>query len=211
MIDNFLRPAGSGAQKTADALRVLGVLSVIAALAFHGLTDAAIIAFSLPGLMLPRFIGMRALGDMAVSVALLVAAWSNVFELYTRIWWWDIAVHFVLAGAMSVVAYLALSRFRAVSPPPGDGDEKSRTAEVGAVVITLILGLALGALWEMVEWFGYVFLTDEIHVTYEDTVGDMVAGGLGALCAGWLMVRRPQLLTPTARPISESSVSVASR
>lgn len=210
MIDNFLRPARSGAQKTADALRVLGVLSVIAALAFHGLTDAAIIAFSLPGLMLPRFLGMRALGDMTVSVALLVAAWSNVFELYTRIWWWDIAVHFVLAGAMSVVAYLALSLLGVVPAPPGDGGG-SRTAKVGAVVLTMILGLALGALWEMVEWFGYVFLTDEIHVTYEDTVGDMAAGGLGALCAGWLMVRRPQLLMPTARPISESSVSAARR
>ena len=79
------------------------------------------------------------------------------------------------------------------------------------VVLTGLLGLALGALWEMVEWFGYAFLTDAIYVTYEDTVGDMAVGGLGALCAGWLMARRPQLLIPTDSPINASSESTSRR
>ena len=106
MIDDFLRPAGSAFQTVADALRLLGVLSVVSALLFHGLTDAAIVAFALPGLMLPRFLGMRAWADAAVSATLLVAAWSNVVDLYRTLWWWDIAIHFLLAGALSVVAYV---------------------------------------------------------------------------------------------------------
>ncbi|WP_017202455.1 hypothetical protein [Microbacterium algeriense] len=34
---------------------------------------------------------------------------------------------------------------------------------------------------------GRTFVTDEIFVTYEDTIGDMALGGLGALAAGVLV------------------------
>ena len=37
-------------------------------------------------------------------------------------------------------------------------------------------------------------------MTYEDTVGDMAAGGLGSLLAGVLMARGPELLLPAATP-----------
>ena len=206
MIDNFLRPAGTGAQRLADALRVLGVLSVVLALLFHELTDAAIVAFALPGLMLPRFVGMRARADIMVSVTVLVAAWSNVVDLYRSLWWWDIPVHVILAGAMSVVAYLLLAHRGMVRAPGAPG-----FTATGAVVLTTVLGLALGALWEMVEWFGYAYLADDIYVTYGDTIGDMVAGGVGAALAGLLMARGPQLLTPTALPTRESSATTRSR
>ena len=39
-------------------------------------------------------------------------------------------------------------------------------------------------MWEFVEWVGYRFITDAIFVTYDDTIGDMMAGGFGALVAG---------------------------
>ncbi|MFB9259953.1 hypothetical protein [Dietzia aerolata] len=206
MIDNFLRPPGSRGQKTADALRLLGVLSAVAALALPGFTDAAIIAFCLPGLMLPRFLGMRPAADAWVTVVLLVAAWSNVLDLYRTVEWWDIPVHVVVAGTVAVLVYLLLARTEIV-PAPGT----ARFTAVGALVLTTVLGLALGAVWEMVEWFGYAVITDDIHVTYQDTVGDMAAGGLGAVVGGWLLGRAPQLLIPTARPTSVSSPNTSSR
>ena len=45
----------------------------------------------------------------------------------------------------------------------------------------------------MVEWLGKTFITDEIFVTYTDTIGDMAVGGLGALIAG-IVVARVRLL-----------------
>ncbi|MFN3599817.1 MAG: hypothetical protein ACK4UY_00345 [Dietzia sp.] len=206
MIDNFLRPAENRAQMAADALRILGTLSVLLALLLHGLTDAAIVAFTLPGLMLPRFIGMRPWADTAVSVTLLVAAWSNVYDLYTRIWWWDIAVHVVCAGALAVVTYLFLAHRGIVSAPSARG-----FSAVGAVVLTAAFGLALGALWEMVEWFGHAYLTDRIYVTLDDTIGDMAAGGVGALVAGLLLAYGPRLLVPTALPTRENSGTASRR
>lgn len=206
MIDNFLRPADNRAQMLADALRILGTLSVLLALLLHTLTDAAIVAFALPGLMLPRFLGMRPWADIGVSVTLLVAAWSNVFDLYTQIWWWDIVVHVVCAGALAAVAYLFLAH-RGIVPSPSTRG----FTPAGAVVLTTAFGLALGAVWEMVEWFGYAYLTDRIYVTLGDTIGDMAAGGVGALVAGLILAYGPQLLIPTALPTSESSVTTSRR
>ena len=206
MIDNVLRPAETGGGRAADALRVLGTLSVLVALVFHGLTDAAIVAFALPGLMLPRFIGMRPWADCAVSVTLLVAAWSNVYDLYTQVWWWDLVVHFVCAGALAAVTYLFLAHRGIVWPPTAAG-----FSAVGAVVLTAAFGLALGAVWEMIEWFGHAYLTEEIYVTLDDTIGDMAAGGLGALGAGVLLALGPQLLMPTALPMRVSAESTSRR
>lgn len=200
MIDNFLRPAGSRAQVIADVIRLLGVLSVVAALPLFGLTDAAIVAFCLPGLMLPRFLGMRPGADAWVCLLLLAAGWSNVLDLYRTLWWWDIPAHVAVAGTLAVVAYLLLAR-GGIVPPPG----APRFTTVGSLVLTTTLGLALGAVWEMVEWFGYNVITEDIHVTYADTIGDMAAGGLGALAGGWLLARAPQLLITTSSPINESS------
>jgi hypothetical protein len=66
-----------------------------------------------------------------------------------------------------------------------------RTFTLGAaVVLTTAFGLAGSAVWEMVEWLGKTFISTDIFVAYDDTIGDMAVGGLGALCAGlalWLL------------------------
>jgi hypothetical protein len=59
------------------------------------------------------------------------------------------------------------------------------------VILGLALGLAVSALWEMVEWAGYTFISDRIYVTYDDTISDMAIGGLGALLAGLALAVLP--------------------
>lgn len=78
--------------------------------------------------------------------------------------------------------YLLLARLRVVAA----AGTAAFTRRVPIVLVTA-LGLALGVLWEVVEWAGWAFITDTIFVAYEDTIADMVAGGLGALAAGVLL------------------------
>ncbi|MCS3844521.1 hypothetical protein [Microbacterium sp. AK031] len=190
MIENFLRRPQTAGEIIADAVRVFGLLSVVIAAVWFELTDAGVLAFTLPGLLIPRFIGVRAGADVAFCLTLLVAAWSNVFDLYTRIVWWDLAVHFVCTGASAAICYLLFSRLRFV-PTPG------QKVVLGAVLITTTLGLAMSALWEMVEWFGHAFISEDIFVAYDDTIADMAVGGLGALFAGFA-VSFVRLLRPDA-------------
>jgi hypothetical protein len=179
VIANFLRPPRGAGEWIADSVRVLGALSVIAAFLWWSITDAGVLALVLPALLLPRFVGVHPLFDTVYGVTLLVAAWSNVFDLYTSIWWWDIVVHFVCTAVVAVMVYLLLARLRMLVSPA------DRTFTLGAaVVLTTAFGLAGSAVWEMVEWLGKTFISTDIFVAYDDTIGDMAIGGLGALCAG---------------------------
>lgn len=193
MIENFLRrPRGAG-EITADVIRAAGLVSVLVAAIWWTPTDAGVLAFTLPGLLFPRFVGVRPWFDVLYGVTLLVAAWSNVFDLYTRFPGWDLLVHLLATAALAAVVYLALALWRIVPDP-----RASEFRVAAGVVLTTTIGLAISALWEMVEWIGYTFITDEIFVTYDDTIGDMAFGALGALAAGVLLSLVP-LLVPRSR------------
>lgn len=190
MIENFLRAACGPVELGADVLRAVGTVSVVLAAIFFDLTDAAIVAFALPGLYFPRFVGMRAWADLLFAGTVLIAAWSNVFDLYTRISWWDLAVHFVCTGVVAAGAYLVLANLQIV--PLLRGGRNSRTS---GVILTLTIGLALSAVWEMVEWLGRAYISDEIYTAYGDTIADMALGGLGSLTAGFAIAFLPLLRT----------------
>lgn len=146
MKHNFLRPPATPAEWIADALRALGIIGILVAAVWFAPTDAGIVALALPALMVPRVLGLRAWFDIVLQITVLVAAWSNVFDLYTSVPGWDLVLHLVCTAA-----------------------------------------LAISAVWEMIEWLGWTYVSDDIFVTYTDTIGDMVFGGLGGLGAGILI------------------------
>ncbi|WP_405375692.1 MULTISPECIES: DUF2238 domain-containing protein [unclassified Microbacterium] len=181
MIANFLRPPSAPLEWAADGIRVLGLLSVVIAFIWWEVTDAGILALALPTILVPRFLGARASFDIVYGAVVSIAAWSNVLGLYRAISWWDLAVHFAATGLIAAMLYLALRRAGVV--PPGTAPRRV------ALVLVTTIGLAISAVWEMIEWLGKAFISPDIFVTYDDTVGDMVFGGLGALAAAVVVAR----------------------
>ncbi|RWZ68210.1 hypothetical protein ELQ92_02970 [Labedella populi] len=179
MIENFLRPPRGRTAIAADIVRGLGGLGVLVAAIWWTATDAGVLALVVPALLLPRFIGARPLFDVVYGVALLVAAWSNVFDLYARIAWWDLAVHLTCTGVVAAMLFLLLERVEILTAPRVG----SVTAAV-PIVLTTLIGLAASAVWEMIEWLGKTFVSDEIFVAYDDTIADMAVGSVGAVLAG---------------------------
>jgi hypothetical protein len=186
LIATFLQPPRGAGAVVADALRILGAVGVLVAAFAFGPTDAGVLAFVLPGLLLPRFLGVRPAFDIAYCALLLVAGWSNVLDLYTSVPWWDIAIHFACTAVIAVMLYLLLAALGIVTDP---ADPRFTLAT--GVVLTAALGLALSAVWEMVEWIGHTFISSEIFVEYDDTIGDMAMGGLGAVIGGILLATVP--------------------
>lgn len=180
MVENFLRRPQGPAEVAADAVRLLGLVGVIVAALWFTWTDVGILALILPALLIPRFAGVRPWFDIILNVTVLLAAWSNVIDLYRTVPWWDVIFHFVCTGVLALMAYVLLVTFGFVAPPSA-----RRSPSAGAVVLSTIIGLALSAVWEMIEWLGLTFITDDIFVTYVDTIGDMAVGGSGALLAGF--------------------------
>ena len=179
---NFLRPATSFGERFADFVRIIGLVSLVVVAIGWGFVEMAVFSLALLGVVLPRFLGARALLDSALGIIVLIAAWSAVLDLYNSIPWWDIVVHFALNGLVAAVLWVLCLRVGVSLAGAGE-----RRAFVLTVVLTTALGLAIGSLWEMGEWLGHTFIDDTIYVAYNDTIGDLVAGGLGSIVAGCFM------------------------
>ena len=180
-METFVRPPESPAEYAADGVRLLGVLSIILALFVFG--GPAIPAFSLVivGQMVPRALGLRPVFDIGIGVVLLVAGWSNVLNLYTTVPGWDLLVHFFANGVVAAMLYLLYARF---TDP--NGPHAVRTSP-NVVILTVAFGFSAGVIWEMGEWIGPTLIDPSIFVAYNDTIGDLTAGGLGSLLAGIAM------------------------
>ncbi|PCE14098.1 hypothetical protein AUC47_05515 [Microbacterium sp. SZ1] len=191
MKEDFLRPPATPGEWLADALRLIGVLGVIAAAIWLKPTDAGIAALALPALMLPRMLGLAAWFDVTTCATVLVAAWSNVFDLYRTVSGWDLVLHFLCTGVLSVVAAVILTRTGVVALVSAADGRGIRIRRRTPIVLVPLLALAISAVWEMIEWLGWRYISDDIFVTYPDTIGDMVLGGLGGVAAGVLLALVP--------------------
>jgi hypothetical protein len=175
----------------ADVLRLAAAASFAWAVLETQWVNAALFALVWGGLMLPRMLG-RVLAtppaaDFISAAVVLFAAWSAVLDLYLRYEGLDLAVHAVACGLIAALAHRALSAGSTHAGSVG------RTATRLATVLTVAsLGCALGLLWEVGEWVGHTYLDERIQVGYNDTMGDLVADGLGALVAGAVIATQPR-------------------
>jgi len=185
-VQRFLRQPHGAAEWAADAVRAFGIVGVLIAAVWMTTMDAGILALALPVLVVPRFVGVRAWFDIAFCAVVLLAAWSNVLDLYSGIAGWDLVMHFACTGVIAAMGYLVLVRLRMLPEPP-------RSLRRLPLVLTPVIGLAVSAVWEMIEWIGWRFVSSDIYVGYQDTIGDMAAGGLGAVAAGVLLAWVPLL------------------
>ncbi|MBG6237552.1 hypothetical protein IWX78_000495 [Mycetocola sp. CAN_C7] len=179
MIETFLRRPRGAAELTADAVRLVGVLCIAVALIGWPLLDVAVFALALLGLVVPRFLGIRPGLDIALGITVLVAAWSALLDLYNAIPYWDFVVHFALNGLVAAALYILAVRLEVIPDPT------TTRVSLGAIVaLTTSFGLAAGVIWEIAEWLGHTYIDETIFVGYNDTIGDLVAGGLGSILAG---------------------------
>lgn len=200
----FLQRPDGGAGVVADAVRVVGLLSLLV-IGLHGaFVDVAVMSLVLLGLLVPRFLGVRPALDLLCGLSLLVAGWSSIADLYVTVRWWDLPVHFVLNGAMAALLLVLLDRLRVltgvVAAPP-----------VGRILVTTAFGTTLGVLWEFGEWVGHTFVDASVYVGYDDTLGDLLWGGAGSALAGLVLgalAARGRWITTTNEPtLSHPSAS----
>lgn len=174
--------APHGAEFAADAVRITASLSIFVAVFLFPAIDVLTVAAGAFATLVPRALGVRAALDIALGIVIPVAAWSAVLELYESTGWWDLPVHFAMNGLLAALVYVLLTRFRLIP----DADDLERPTASGVVLVGMI-GLSLGVLWELAEWFIREYVDPDTFVGYTDTLGDLVAGGLGSIVAGFLV------------------------
>jgi hypothetical protein len=111
-----------------------------------------------------------------VMLPFLVDVTGNSLDLYDTVVWWDDFNHYV--NWLLLLWGIGLLVTDDVHP---DWAVVGLAAGLGAV-------LAVG--WELGEWYTFIRHGTEIDTAYEDTLGDLALGTLGALCAGLILLRR---------------------
>jgi hypothetical protein len=110
-----------------------------------------------------------------VMLAFLIDVTGNSLDLYDSVVWWDDFNHWI--NWLLLLTGIGLLVGRNVQP---DWALVALVAGLGAI-------LAIG--WELGEWWTFIRHGTELDTAYEDTLGDLTLGTLGAVCAGLLLLR----------------------
>lgn len=179
MIRTLLRAPSGAAEVVADALRAIGVISIIVASVGWGALSGFSFVSAVAVMLVPRLLGLRPAFDIAFGAAIIASTWSSVLNIYITTRWWDIPMHFLTNALGAVLLYIVLVRLRVV------GDHATLpNPMLSAAVMTAALGTTLGVLWEFFEWFGHNVIDPGILVGYDDTLGDLLWGALGSAVGG---------------------------
>jgi hypothetical protein len=135
--------------------------------------------------LVARAIDLPRAYDLCFVIAMIFTGWGEALGLYDAIGWYDNLVHFIVPMLTAPVAYIGLARLDLVPDPR---DETTTRHYVGMAIVTFALGVAIGGLWEIVEWTSDGVLGSELSLSNDDTVGDLIADSSGSLCGAVLLV-----------------------
>ncbi|MDT9592115.1 hypothetical protein RDV89_03500 [Nocardioides zeae] len=135
-------------------------------------------AFALPALWFALWqhrVRFPWLADTLITVTCFSDILGNRLDLYDSIWWFDDWMHFfnlVLLAAAVIVLTLP------------------RTASLGALVErALAFGATAAIAWELAEYAAFLSESTEKRFAYEDTLGDLGLGVVGAVVGAWVVHR----------------------
>ncbi len=132
-----------------------------------------------------RFVALPRPYELGFILAMALTGWGDALGLYDRFTHYDRLVHFLVPFELAPVIYILLARMDVL---PDLRDTRERRHRLGVFVVTLALGAAVGALWEVFEWCSDHTLGSHLQHGQTDTIGDLVADTTGALVGGALLV-----------------------
>jgi hypothetical protein len=122
--------------------------------------------------------------ELSVTIGIVLQGWGNALLLFERIAWYDKAVHFLTPLLMVPSLYLLLARVGAL---PSPWSNTLRRGTLGVFVVTLALGVAFAAGWELVEGTSDRWLGTSLAHGYFETIDDLYSSLLGSVAAGALL------------------------
>lgn len=99
---------------------------------------------------------------------------GEIRDFYTKIWWWDIFLHFISGIILGTIGFLILYFLY---------DQKMLKASPFIIaVFTFSFGLALGTIWEIFEFSSdMIFGTNTQRDSLIDTMTDLIVDSIGSL------------------------------
>jgi uncharacterized membrane protein HdeD (DUF308 family) len=199
-----------------DVLRAAFIAGTIV-FAVQGRSTAVALTAGCIVLLIARVIDLPRWFDFGLIVAMSLIAWGTALSLYGSWFYYDKIVHGLSPVGYVPVLYIALVRLGVV-PDPGRAIREHRVARItGIFVITLAVGIAVGAVYESIEWFEDKFLGGHFVGGLWDTETDLLCDEGGSLVGatfltvwalrGWTSHRMTavQVPGPTATPVASAA------
>lgn len=136
-------------------------------------------------LLVARAVDLPRLYDLGFTLAMILTGWGEALGLYDAWKPYDNVVHFIVPMLTSQVAYISLARLEVL---PDMREEFTQRHYTGIWLITFALGVAIGGLWEILEWSSDGLFGSNLSMSNDDTAGDLIADSLGAAAGGLLLV-----------------------
>jgi uncharacterized membrane protein HdeD (DUF308 family) len=171
-----------------DVLR-LAFFAGTTVFAVQGRSTAVALTAACAVLLVARVVDLPRWFDFGLIAAMSLIAWGTALSLYGGWFYYDKIVHGLSPIGYVPVLYIALVRLGVV-PDPGRAISEHRVARIaGIFVVTLAVGVAVGAFYESVEWFEDKFLGGHFVGGLWDTETDLLCDEGGSLVgAGFLTV-----------------------
>jgi len=167
-----------------DLLRIAYVVGVpLVAVLRHdyplNLTISAVAVWAIRPLLLPRPY------DLAFCLGLGLTGWGDALGLYERFAYYDLVVHTLAPFFLAPVFYIVLARAEVL---PDLREPSTPHHYAGVFLVTFALGLAVGAVWEIIEYSSDRFLGSGLATSERDTATDLMVDALGSALGGALLV-----------------------
>lgn len=197
----------------ADLVRLAALASAVSAFSLSGVEDGVRFSVVFLASTMPWLVGrIPAAFDLVYCAALLLTTWSMTAGWYRGVAWFDRPVHAVTTGAVAAMLYLVLARLGQL---PALQESARRRNLISVVLLTVALGFAAGAVWEICGWVADHMLGVASSISHADMIADLLMSGLGALLAGLALIGwavgnrtspatepRPELTPTTNEPVS---------
>lgn len=168
-----------------DVLRVVFVAGTIVYWLLGRSTAVGLTAASIV-LIVARLIDLPRLYDLFLLIAMVMIAFGTALNLYGRIDHYDKFVHGLSPFMWSPALYIVCVRLEVL---PDLGRSRAAHHLVGIFLVTLSLGVAVGAGYEICEWILDQFFPHWHLVKGEsDTATDLIADFVGATLGGASLV-----------------------
>jgi uncharacterized membrane protein HdeD (DUF308 family)/uncharacterized membrane protein YjdF len=208
-----------------DGLDVLRFAFIAGAIVFavQGRSTAVALTAASAVLLLARVVNLPRWFDFGLIVAMTLIAYGTALSLYGGWFYYDKIVHGLSPVGYVPVIYIGLVRLGVV-PDPGTAIRERRVARIsGIFIVTLAMGIAVGACYESIEWFEDKFLGGHFVGGLWDTETDLLCDEGGSLVGaafltvwalrGWTS-RRVTVVPapgPTATPVETAAARLRPR
>jgi hypothetical protein len=166
-----------------DVLRLIFIgATVVWGLTGHpltGLVGASLVLVLARVASLPRFY------DFSLFVVMTLVSWGEVLGVYDSWRYYDNVVHTTVPLLLTGVVYVLLMRLGVVP----ELRELQRLAQrIGFFLTVLMMGMAIGAGWEIAEWVLDSTTGSHLIISTTDTATDLIWDTVGSAGAATILV-----------------------